>query len=191
MVEFRPHRQRGIVLPVALVLLVVVSFAGLFAARNSASFEQFSNNLRTVNVARHAAELGLRYCEQAVIDLTDDDSATYTKAITDRILSPATPESDITQGQWNSLSNWADGSANLITVPVTYNANVNASVQLTNAPTCMAELLSDDRFVVTARGLSNDARVDGDGRLTNGSEVWLQSVLKAGSPLTSSTGGIQ
>ena len=191
MVEFRSSPQRGIVLPVALVLLVVVSFAGLFAARNSASFEQFSNNLRTTNVARHAAELGLRYCEQVVIDLTDNDSATYTTAVTARVLLPATPPSDVTQGQWNQLGNWAAGGANLIAVPVGYDTSVNSSVRLTIAPTCMAELISDDRFVVTARGLSNDARVDGNGRLTNGSEVWLQSILKAGAPLTSNTGGIQ
>lgn len=191
MVEFRPQRQDGIVLPVALVLLVIVSFAGLFAARNSASFEQFSNNLRTTNVARQAAELGLRYCEQVVVDLTENDSATYTAGVTGQVLIPGTLQSNITQGRWNTLANWANGSANLLVVPVAYDSNVKTEAKLAVAPTCMAELMTDDRFVITARGLSNDARVDGNGRLVNGSEVWLQSILKAGAPLTSNTGGIQ
>ena len=36
----------------------------------------------------------------------------------------------------------------------------------------------NDRFLITSRGLSNDAVVEaGTGQLREGSEVWLQSIL--------------
>ena len=51
---------------------------------------------------------------------------------------------------------------------------------------------TDDRFLITARGLSNDAQVDDDsGLLTAGSEVWLQSILTPLVPTLSDKGGAQ
>lgn len=192
MTERLMQRQRGVVLPIALILLVIVSFAGLYAARTSANHEQFSNNLRTSNVARQAAEIGLRFCESVVIDIRDNEGAIHgglnanisTVEITDAQI-------DSNVALWTSLANWADSSANLITVPLVYDGNVKADARLTNAPTCIAQTMSNDRVLVTARGLSNDAQVDGNGRLEAGSEIWLQSILTPGAPLASAQGGTQ
>jgi type IV pilus assembly protein PilX len=188
------RRQRGVVLPVALILLVIVSFAGLFAARNSANHEQFSNNLRTTNVARQAAEIGLRFCESVVIDIRDNDGLTH-GALAGNIASTEITDGQITDSNvavWASLANWSGGSANLITAPLTYDTEVKTEAQLVNAPTCIAQLMTEDRVLVTARGLSNDAQIDGgSGRLVQGSEIWLQSILTPGAPLASAQGGRQ
>lgn len=194
MTERLMHGQRGVVLPVALILLVIVSFAGLYAARNSANHEQFSNNLRTSNVARQAAEIGLRFCESVVIDIRDNEGAIH-GGLSGNISEAAIDDAQIGDDAaapapvWLFLANWADGSANLITAPLDYDSNVKAEARLTNAPTCIAQLMTRDRVLVTARGLSNDAEVDANGRLVRGSEIWLQSILTPGAPVASAQGG--
>lgn len=190
MTERLMHRQHGVVLPVALILLVIVSFAGLYAARNSANHEQFSNNLRTSNVARQAAEIGLRFCESVVIDIRDNEGAVH-GGLSGNISAAEIDDGGIGTGVWSFLANWAGGSANLITAPLDYDSNVKAEARLTNAPTCIAQLMTRDRVLVTARGLSNDAQVDGNGRLEAGSEIWLQSILTPGAPVASAQGGTQ
>lgn len=190
MTDRLPRRERGVVMPVALILLVIISFAGLFAARTSANHEQFSNNLRTMNVARHAAEVGLRYCEQVVIDQVENDGENFpTDAPLVMQTSVSSPDNN-TAG-WRALANWSAAGANLITAPLLYAGNVNSAVELNFAPTCIAQLMPDDQYVITSRGLSNDAQVDANGRLTRGSEIWLQAVLTPGAPLTSNAGGTQ
>ena len=70
-----PGSERGVVLPIALIMLVIISFAGLLAARNSATFEQFSNNMRTNQVARVAAEDALRQCERIARSTVEGSAA--------------------------------------------------------------------------------------------------------------------
>lgn len=183
-------REHGVVMPVALILLVVISFAGLYAARNSANHEQFSNNLRTMNVARHAAEVGLRYCERVVIDQAENDGENY-PADAARVVQNPIPAPDDNNAAWRALANWSAAGANLITAPLTYAGNVNNAVELNFAPSCIAQQMQDDQYVITSRGLSNDAQMNANGRLTRGSEIWLQAVLTPGAPLTSNAGGTQ
>lgn len=183
-------RNRGVVMPVALILLVIISFAGLYSARTSANHEQFSNNLRTMNVARHAAELGIRYCERIVIDQAENDGENFpddaARVVQNQALGP-----DDNNAVWRVLANWSNAGANLISAPLTYADNVKSSVELNFAPTCIAQRMPDDQYVITSRGLSNDAQMNANGRLTRGSEIWLQAVLTPGAPLTSNTGGMQ
>lgn len=189
------HRQKqiqGIVLPIALIMLVIISFAGLMAARNSASYEQFSNNMRTNQVARQAAEAALRYCERAAIDKAESTGdSTYSEAV-DKVYTADPVLTNIDQGIWNSKANWGSTGANLITVNLTYTNDVKSASQIKdgNQPTCIIESLSNGRYLVTSRGLSNDASVT-DGALTTGSEVWLQSILVPGAPIVSVNNGVQ
>lgn len=189
--ETRTQRCRGVVLPVALMLLVVVLLAGVSAARVAVSHHTFSDNLRTTQVARQAAEAGLRYCEDVALDLVDNDSQRFGSAVTGKILQPAPPLADIATAHWTQLTHWSSGAAQLLTAPQAYSDGVKTEAQLVNPPTCMAERISDDRILITARGLSNNATTDGDGRLITGSEVWLQSILKPVPAIASNTGGIQ
>ncbi len=176
----RPFAQRGVVLPIALILLVIISFAGLLAARNSATFEQFSNNLRTNQVARTSAEDALRQCERIARSRAESSAAFLADVakIADTNIAGDT-EDLITAGIWNTRDSWIPDATNpnLITVTPAYDSNVGSSAQIRNPPTCIIETMVNDRFLITSRGLSNDAAVDAAGLLTSGSEVWLQAIL--------------
>lgn len=184
--------QRGVVLPIALIMLVIVSFAGLLAARNSATFEQFSNNMRTNQVARTAAEDALRYCERVARGSVEGSAAfgTAPSLISTTEIADDT-EATISAGIWNTRSNWVPGAANLITYEPAFDDDVQTGPRLRNNPTCIIQRMVNDRFLITARGLSNDATIDSTtGLLTAGSEVWLQSILTPLVPTLSTNNGV-
>jgi type IV pilus assembly protein PilX len=187
-------QSRGIVLPVALIMLVIISFAGLIAARNSATYEQFSNNLRTNQFARQNAEAALHYCERVAIGTVDASATQFpldaAKIVTTDVASTAT--TDIQGAAWNTVSNWAASpGTNLITVTLGQSSAVQTAAQTRNNPSCVVQTLAGDRFLITARGLSNDAVVAADGTLSSGAEVWLQSTLTPGTPTVTSAGGVE
>lgn len=167
-------RERGIVLPMALIMLVIISLAGLLAARNSANHEQFSNNMRTTQVARQSAEAALRYCESVVIN----EEARF-DALQGKIVATELAPDKIADGAWNTKKNWSVGASNLITYEPAFDTKVQKEAQLKSGdyPTCLIQAMKAGRYLITARGLSNDATVDNDNQLIQGSEVWLQSVL--------------
>lgn len=190
---FRRHHPRllaeqGIVLPVVLILLLVLAFVGLFAARRAATVEEISNNARVSQVATQAAQSALNYCEAVVIDSQGDgdrfDDATR-KLVqnTDPLTGP-----EDTNAAWASLANWADSSTVRLTVPV---APGEAATVLSSAPAphCIAEALEGGQFLITARGLSVGASYNNNGQLQGGSEVWLQSIITPRVPVVSTEGG--
>jgi Tfp pilus assembly protein PilX len=185
-------KESGVVLPIALIMLVIISFAGLLAARNSASYEQFSNNMRTNQVARQSAEAALRYCERVAIDQVENEGVNYATDAGKIVSTTLTSDASISNGAWNTKVNWKDAAANLIEVTLDPGSNVSDAAKskyATNPPTCIIQPLINDRFLITVRGLSNDASVDSDGVLESGSEVWLQSILTSGVPIKSASGG--
>lgn len=171
--------QRGVVLPIALIMLVIISFAGLLAARNSATFEQFSNNMRTNQVARVSAEDALRHCERIAIDSVDAGAA-FPNEVLKIVAAEVTGDdvSAIKAGVWNTPANWGSASGNLITFARAYDSDVQTTTaQRANDPSCIIQRMVNDRFLITSRGLSADAQVNANGLLVEGSEVWLQSIL--------------
>jgi Tfp pilus assembly protein PilX len=185
-------KEKGVVLPIALIMLVIISFAGLLAARNSASYEQFSNNMRTNQVARQSAEAALRYCERVAIDQVENEGVNYAADAGKIVSTTLTSDANISDGEWNKKASWDDAAANLIEVTLDPGSNVSDAAKsryATNSPTCIIQPLINDRFLITARGLSNDASVDSDGLLESGSEVWLQSILTSSVPIKSASGG--
>jgi len=188
------RREKGVVLPIALIMLVIISFAGLMAARNSASYEQFSNNMRTNQLARQSAEAALRHCERVAIDFAEENAdAFYTTDVGKINKTVITSDDQIANGAWNTKSNWVADAANLIEVSLEGGSNVTDGAKdryTKNKPTCIIQALVNDRYLITTRGLSNDAEVDDtSGQLTSGSEVWLQSILTSGVPIKSAAGG--
>jgi type IV pilus assembly protein PilX len=194
--QFTSHArsQRGVVLPIALIMLVIISFAGLLAARNSATHEQFSNNMRTTQGARQLAEEALRYCEKVAMDSAQGGTAFETadknKIKTTEIASESAD--DLQDGEWNTLANWVSDTTAIEVTP-SFGDDVSDAAktkQNANKPKCIVQKMVGDRFVVTARGLSADAEVDDtSGALTSGTEVWLQSILTPRIPLVSANGG--
>jgi len=66
-IEHKLARQNGVVLPLALVMLVMVTLIAVVALRGVTTEERISANLRSSSVAFEQSELALRYCEQMVL----------------------------------------------------------------------------------------------------------------------------
>lgn len=181
--------QAGAVLPVALILLIVLTFASLSSAKRVTTHDVIAQNLRINEVAQQSAEAALRHCEAVVIDLVDNAGTTY-PADAARVGNTAIATPQDPAALWLQPANWAAASANLIQAPPVYSANVRADSQGAPPPQCIAERLPDNRYLVTARGHSADATFDANGRLITGAEVWLQSILSPQIPVQSPGGGL-
>lgn len=93
-------RQRGLVLPVALLLLIIVTLAGVAAARVNVFEERMAGAARDRNQALQAAEAGLRAGERllATGGLVFDGTGGLYQA-------PA-PDQPLVWGSWTA-TNWA------------------------------------------------------------------------------------
>ena len=65
-----PSRQRGIVLAVSLIMLLVLTLLGVTAMQSTIMQERMAGNAREVSMAFQAAEAALRDGENALIALT-------------------------------------------------------------------------------------------------------------------------
>ncbi|MDO8279151.1 MAG: PilX N-terminal domain-containing pilus assembly protein [Burkholderiaceae bacterium] len=171
------RRQRGVVLVLSLILLVVISLVAIAAVRGSISGEQVSRNLRTNAAAAQAAETALRLCEDDVLS----GSPTF-------VIIPLSITGTNTMPQtWRTRSNWSDATlANVLTTDIVNSAD-DAARTLPVMPRCMIEeypLLTlqggvpRQSYLITSIGYSADYRVNGSNQLISGSEVWLQSILR-------------
>lgn len=183
--------QSGIVLPLTLFLLVVISILGIMAMRNATMGAQTINSVRSYTVAELAAEAGLRYCEEVA---KEDDSPPPAPKHTAEVGKISTPNisacatfAEVVEakkcGESGQANSWKSSAMTLITVPSTS----DAGGKFTNRPQCMIEKIvgmggGAPSYLITARGIGNEANYDSaTGRVTGGAEVWLQSVLTPGS----------
>lgn len=175
--SLRTPRQQGIVLITALILLVLMTLAALLAVQGSISGEQVSRNLKTNAVAHQAAEAALRICENAVL------SGTPTVVVN---LVPLTGTATLPT-LWVNTATWTNSAtANTVTA-VLANSTDAAARTLAVLPQCVIEeypILTDQgglpraSFMVTARGYSNDYRINAANEVISGSQVWLQSITR-------------
>ena len=183
------RRQAGAVLPVALILLVVLTFAGLSAAKRSTTHDVIAQNLRVNEVAQQSAESALRHCEAVVMDLVDNAGANFV-ADAARVGKVEIPDPEFHTALWLQPANWSAAGVNLISAPMAFSAEVRIEAQGVPPPQCIAEPMANNRYLVTARGHSADATFDANGRLITGAEVWLQSILSPQIPVQSAGGGL-
>lgn len=172
--------QRGSVLAITLMLLVILALVGTFAIRNSTQSERVMNGVRTSNVSEHAAETALRFCEQ--LAQQDDQGGEFGGLQTATHIGADTLNSaDDANAAWRVRNNWNANNARLVNVPAGFFRTQQAgATNLTNAPQCIIERLDTGRvtgFVITARGFGNDAIINNAGAVTSGAETWLQSTL--------------
>lgn len=167
--------QRGIVLLLVLIILVVLSGAAIWAAKASISGEQVANNIRISATVTELAELALRYCEDGVVQ---------NKAGLNKLDFPVNATSGELPSAWQTLSNW--------TVAVNINQVPQAQLQdalgrsPAIAPICMIEemrLAPIDMqrlqgFLITARGFSQDYQEAANGAITSGTDAWVQSMIR-------------
>ena len=185
-----PHRQRGVVLLIALVLLVVISLLAVTSMRNAGSAESVAGNVRTTELATQAAEIALRHCESSVLKIqtnaigdTTSLAATYPTTFNATNILPAS-----TPAQWPNMATWDSSSSAVFVLPLPLlNQTGMTLTTYQRPPECMVESLpvmlpgsaavnTTASFVVTARGFGPEVGVAaGTSRRPVGSEVWLQS----------------
>lgn len=171
--------QRGAVLIVALVMLMVIALMSVSVLRGSLTSDLIANDMRAQSLAQQSAELALRYCERrAAADIEAGAAGFVLPALDD-------DDGDASNGRpvrWNTFSNWFGGGLAAVSLPDAVLLSAESPVR-PPSPQCLAEYAylddgSTQAVLVTARGFSPDYRQDTVGRTTAGAAVWLQSVLK-------------
>lgn len=177
--------QRGVVLFIALIMLIVISMLAVLSMRNATSSETISGNVRTTELATQAAEIALLHCEAAVMSLTRvaaGGSPTYTSTFVAGNIQPTS-----TTALWQSTATWDSTSAAVYVLPLTEVNQAGLGSTYLRAPECMVEpvpvmltgttvLSNTAAFVVTARGFGPE--VANNRNRPQGSEVWLQSHIE-------------
>lgn len=181
--------QRGVVLVIAMIILIIISLLAVTSLRNATSSESVMGNVRTTELAMQAAEIALRHCEASVLNVLQvaaGGTSAYASTFT---LSNILPVSNLPQ--WQSTATWDSTSALPYVLPLNLVNQIGMSViTYKRAPECMVEPLpivptgtkvvsTTSFFVVTARGFGPEvAAVDGARSHPVGSEVWLQSHIQ-------------
>lgn len=176
-----PHAQRGVVLIMSLILLIVISLVATLAIRASISGEQVSKSLRTHTAAFQAAETALRYCEDQILRHAQVGSGASAK------LPHPVPADGTAPALWSSRANWVLSAGKAVEIDAAAaDSSDSAARSLPVRPRCMVEkvLLQNDgggaardSFVVTAVGFSRDYRTSAAGKPISGGEAWLQSTV--------------
>lgn len=187
-----PHAQRGVVLIIALILLLVISMLAVASLHNAGSSEAVLGNVRTSELATQAAEIALRHCESATIKfvLWDDGDTTSAPATfddqgfgTNRRLPPSDPP------QWQNLATWNSASTSTYVLPAALVNQAGMTTTYQRFPECMVEQqpvvatgsgnYTTKSYVITARGFGPEVpALTGATRVAPvGTVVWLQSTL--------------
>ena len=183
----RARSERGVVLVLALLMLVVISLLAVTTLRNAGSAESVTGNLRVTELATQAAEIALRHCEASVLaSLTDaaGGESTYPTTFDDAYIAPSGAPPN-----WQNKALWEGDAAAVFVLPLALlNQPGMTRTTYKRAPECMVERLpavpgeggAATFFVITARGFGPEvAALAGKARLRPlGSEIWLQSNIK-------------
>jgi type IV pilus assembly protein PilX len=174
------RRQDGVVLIVALLMLMILSILASVSIRGASSTEQVANQSRQRALAQQAAEAALRFCETQVQAHALDSTKGFSPQ--------AAPVGAPVTYSWQNMSNWDAidagvnpfvGTGALKTAAFTASGDAGGKDYFTRKPECMSQYLTpaDQKvFVTTARGFGPEVGVK-DGKVPNGTEVWLQSVV--------------
>ncbi|GAA0756429.1 hypothetical protein LRH25_17395 [Ideonella azotifigens] len=164
--------QRGVVLIVAMVMLVIIGLMSVSVMRGALNADLVANNARAQTSAMQSAQIALRYCERNLGDDTKVPEVIVQNA-------PSAPGTT----NWETFSKWFPATSRTA-VPMSTDIMKSADSSFMPAfmPECMAEkaMLEDgvtEVYIVTARGFSPDYQQDGTGKATAGSVVWVQSTL--------------
>lgn len=190
------QRQRGFVLAVSMIFLIIMTLLAIAAIKKSTLDEKIAFNLRAQNLSLQAAEKALRFCERG-LNLAAGSTTLCTPTGTipayDNV-QPANP-ADATANfpnLWRVDANWRSGGATSAT-QIPHNS-VDAIKGLTaeNQPRCMIEQwpintntgggsTRTNKFpawVITAR--AGPPIESTDTQKGENAVVWLQEVIRCG-----------
>ena len=172
--------QRGVVLIIALVMLVVISLLTTLSIRTATSNEKISGNVRTTELASQAAEIALRYCEAAVVQI---NFGTGTLVTTPTLLP------NQVNPRWKNTANWDKAPSDAFVIPSDSVNPTGTTSTFRRPPECMVERMpmvsptgvisNTSTYVITARGFGPEvAAADLARSRPSGSEVWMQSTIE-------------
>ena len=179
----RGDAQRGIVLIISLIMIVVISLLAVTSMRSATTSEGVSGNVRTTELATQSAEMALRHCESSAVRIvrnlcgdTTSAEATYTTTLVDANISKTAAAA-----QWQNTSLWDSTATTAFIVP---SSLVGNTATFKRPPECMVESLTGTgalvctpaSFVITARGFGPEVAATAGSRPV-GTVVWLQSTL--------------
>lgn len=178
------YAQHGVVLVMALIMLVIVSLLATLSIRNAISTESVSGSVRTSQLASQAAEIALRYCEEAVVQINAGTVTLTTIPTIQNYVSPPL---------WKDMTKW-DGSSsvtanvafvvpaasvNIVGGAATYNRRPECLVERMPMVTSAGVISTTSTYVITARGFGPEvAAADATRSRPVGSEVWMQSTIE-------------
>ena len=131
-----PTRQRGVVLVIALVMLLVVTMLSVSTLSQTAQQERMSGNVRDRNMAFQAAEAAVQFC--LIKAKTDAAWVTANKQVP---TTPPTPET------WKTAATWTGAPSLAVTMAGGTASGLNAD------PRCLLEAIGDGSYVITGRAV--------------------------------------
>ncbi len=187
------NKQRGVLLIVTMILLLIISGVAAFTIKGSGSSENVANNTRTQALAMQAAEAALRYAETGVLNQNRQDNAKPLGNPAYLFTIAAAPTG--LPADWTTEAKW-DGSNSTSTVvnlfdldgvascPTNYSSTASREGNFCGLykrpPECMAQYANlDNRVVwVTCRGFGPEVVASANKELPSGAEVFLQSIVR-------------
>lgn len=176
-------RQTGVVLIISLVMLVVISLLATFSIRNSVSSEAVSGNVRTSQLASQAAEVALRFCENAISNFVKTGAVLPTTGAG----STLTIRPYVDPPLFENLNNWDAARTGVFVLDAGVLNLAGSPATFKRMPECLVErvpvvnasstaLNTTSTYLITARGFGPEVAA-GTAR-PDGSEVWLQSTIE-------------
>lgn len=181
-------RQQGVSLIIVLILMVVIGLTSAAAMRGATSGQRLTNNVRSDNVAQQYAEAALRFCEAQLQVAARPNSllpAVIPVTIMDPVLNPGAQAVWLNPVAWTGPAGVGAAITRTTLNRAQYFTGGLSSYEPTKPPECLVEVQTlgaapplFNVTVVTSRGFSSDYRFDAaTGTTTQGSVVWLQSIL--------------
>jgi len=169
------RKQRGVVLIMSLVMLVIVSLLAATTMKSALSSESISASVRLSQLAHQSAEAALRFCEAAALEIANGKS-------------PGPVAQDLSSPPlWQNMASTWDTNNNAVYVVDLALVN-NSGAPYKRPPECLIEHLAatgsaqhNRLFSVTARGFGPEVAKVPSGaadRRPAGSEVFLQSTIE-------------
>lgn len=129
---FTHRQQRGVILPLILVFLLVMAFLGFSALGSARLEEKMAANASSQLLAFQAAEHALRFCETQ-LQLTPIPSA-----IAQLQQGPIPVNHKQSKNHWEIAENWHNDD---VSIKVPAMANAGTSTTSVSAPRCLVERL--------------------------------------------------
>lgn len=186
------YRQRGVLLIVTLILLLVISGIAALSIKGAGSTEAVANNARTQALAMQVAEAALRYCEMGAINsnITAKGKSIPTPGPTHSFTILATPVLGATP-TWQDITSWQSSTPLSVSISLSDLDSLGSSsssggsstfaLVYKRSPDCIAQYADAASTMawVTARGFGPEvAATNSTGDIPFGSEVFLHSTLR-------------